>query len=163
MESSTDLRPAELIRGLFETHLNVASLERSMRFYGETLGLELGTHEAARKLAIYWIGGRGTGFLGLWEKPKSEIQVQHFAFAVPLADLDRAIVSIKAKGIAVRNFFGQATDTPTVFGWMPAASIYFHDPDGHVLEFLAMLPGPPRPEIGIVPLDEWNRRVGPTA
>ena len=34
--------PAKLIRGLFEAHLHVADLERAMKFYGDTLGLELG-------------------------------------------------------------------------------------------------------------------------
>ena len=30
--------------------------------------------------------------------------------------------------------------------WIPAASVYFKDPDGHSLEFIAMLPEPPQPE-----------------
>jgi hypothetical protein len=34
---------------------------------------------------------------------------------------------------------------------MPAASVFFHDPDGHLLEYLAMLPHQPRPEAGVVP------------
>jgi hypothetical protein len=38
---------------------------------------------------------------------------------------------------------------------MPAAAIYFRDPDGHQLECLAMLDGPARPELGIVP---WSQR-----
>jgi hypothetical protein len=38
---------------------------------------------------------------------------------------------------------------------MPAAAIYFHDPDRHQLEYLAMLDSPARPELGIVP---WSQR-----
>jgi hypothetical protein len=38
---------------------------------------------------------------------------------------------------------------------MPAASVFFHDPDGHLLEYLAMLPHRPRPEAGMVPYGEW--------
>ena len=67
------------------------------------------------------------------------------------------MAGIKQRGIELRNFFGQITDVPSAFGWMPAASIYFNDPDGHLLEFLAKLPGKARPEIGVVSLDEWNR------
>jgi lactoylglutathione lyase len=67
------------------------------------------------------------------------------------------MASIKQRGIELRNFFGQITDVPSAFGWMPAASIYFNDSDGHLLEFLAKLPGKARPEIGVVSLDEWNR------
>jgi hypothetical protein len=40
---------------------------------------------------------------------------------------------------------------------MPAVSIYFADPDGHELEFIAPLPDKPRPEIGVVSREEWNR------
>jgi hypothetical protein len=37
-------------------------------------------------------------------------------------------------------------DEPVVFPWMPAASVYFDDPDGHSLEYIALLPHPARPE-----------------
>lgn len=157
--------PAAFITGLFETHLRVANLERSMEFYEKVLGLELALKEQERRVAFYWIGGRGKTALGLWEKPPwvsegnagDRIITQHFAFEVDLADLSRTMAAVKQKEIELRNFFGRITDTPSVFGWMPAASIYFNDPDGHLLEFLAKLPGKRRPEIGIVSLDEWNR------
>jgi hypothetical protein len=48
-------------------------------------------------------------------------------------------------------------DEPTVFPWMPAASVYFDDSDGHSLEYIAVLPHPPRPDIqGRVPLSVWE-------
>jgi lactoylglutathione lyase len=31
------------------------------------------------------------------------------------------------------------TAEPSVIGWMPAAAVYFRDPDGHLLEYLPML------------------------
>jgi lactoylglutathione lyase len=46
------------VRGLFETHLTVSDLERSIAFYGGALGLELAHREAGRKAAFYWMGGR---------------------------------------------------------------------------------------------------------
>jgi lactoylglutathione lyase len=46
---------------------------------------------------------------------------------------------------------------------MPAAAIFFDDPDGHLLELLAMLPGKPKPEIEVVSLEEWNRLHGSQA
>ena len=45
---------------------------------------------------------------------------------------------------------------PIVFPWMPAASVFFDDPDGNVLEYIAMLPDPPRPEPGPVSWSEWQ-------
>ena len=157
--------PAVLITGLFETHLKVRNLERSMEFYEKIVGLELAMKEQARRVAFYWIGGRGKTALGLWENPPwaserdagDQIITQHFAFEMDFADLGRAVASIKQRGIELRNFFEQITDVPSVFGWVPAASIYFNDPDGHLLEFIAKLPGSAKPEIGVVSLDEWNR------
>jgi lactoylglutathione lyase len=41
---------------------------------------------------------------------------------------------------------------------MPAAAVYFLDPDGNQLEFITMLPDTPRPELGIVPWRDWPAR-----
>src|SRR5205809_7285773 len=55
------------IRDLFESHLTVTDLQRSMTFFGQTLGLELAEVFWERRVAFYWIGGRGNSMLGLWE------------------------------------------------------------------------------------------------
>jgi lactoylglutathione lyase len=39
---------------------------------------------------------------------------------------------------------------------MPAGAVYFRDPDGHLLEYLAMLDEPARPDAGIVPYSAWT-------
>jgi hypothetical protein len=39
---------------------------------------------------------------------------------------------------------------------MPAVSLYFTDPDGHLLEYLAMLPQEPRPAAGVVSYSDWQ-------
>jgi lactoylglutathione lyase len=44
---------------------------------------------------------------------------------------------------------------PMVFAWMPALAIYFKDPDGHELEFLAILEGESQAELGIVSYADW--------
>ena len=54
------------------------------------------------------------------------------------------------------GFNGEPVNEPVVIGWMPAASVFFTDPDGHLLEFLAMLPDQPRAEVGVVPYSEWT-------
>ena len=36
--------------------------------------------------------------------------------------------------------------------------VYFDDPDGHSLEYFAMLDEPPRPKLGIIPLPSWQSR-----
>ena len=70
--------------------------------------------------------------------------------------------ALRAAGVTPRSFFGDETDEPSVIGWMPAVAVYFLDPDGHQLEYLAMLDEPARPEVGIVPWSQWAS-AGPTA
>ena len=43
-----------------------------------------------------------------------------------------------------------------MIGWMPAAAVYFRDPDGHLIEYLAMLDEPALAERGIVPWSRWT-------
>lgn len=147
-----------MIKGLFETHLHVSNLEDSMRFYGDVLELELAYQQPARRVAFYWIGAPGQAMLGLWEKPADTIQRLHFAFEVTIDDMHSASDYLKSKGIEPRNFFNDG-DQPQVFGWMPAVALYFSDPDGHSLEFIAMLPDDPHPEVGVVDWDLWEARA----
>jgi lactoylglutathione lyase len=39
---------------------------------------------------------------------------------------------------------------------MPAASLYFRDPDGNLLKLLSMLTDAPRPELGLISWRRWN-------
>ncbi len=155
--------PAGLLRGVFETHVQVKNLENAMRFYGDIVGLELGFTDMERRTALYWVGGSGKTMLGVWEKPPwlpadagERILPQHLAFEVSLNDLHAAIQGMKQRGVQIRNFFDQVTDEPSVFGWIPAAAVYFNDPDGHLLEFIAKLKEPPMADVAVVSLREWN-------
>ncbi len=94
--------------------------------------------------------------LGVWEKPPDQIAPQHLAFEVPLKDLDDTAEKLRRNGIVTRNFIGEESTMPQVFGWMPAVSVYFADPDGHLLEIIARLPGEPQPDKILVPWDEWQ-------
>jgi lactoylglutathione lyase len=145
------------IRDLFESHLNVSNLERSMNFYGETLGLELARFFPERKVAFYWIGSPGNSMLGLWETGSTPQKLSlHIALKVDLPDLLNAPSRLLAGKIAPLDFSGNPTEEPVVLAWMPAASLYFHDPDGNLLEFISMLPDPPQPELGVVSWSRWR-------
>lgn len=152
------------IRDLFESHLTVSDLERSMSFFGETLGFKLARAFPDRKAAFYWIGRPGESMLGLWEVGTGPQRVSlHIAFTVELADLLDAPRRLRAANVVPRDFGGNPTDEPVVLAWMPAASLYFHDPDGNVLEFLAMLPDAPQPDLGVIGWSTWTNRRGTNA
>lgn len=149
-----------MITGLFETHINVSNLERSLAFYRDVLGLEVGRIEAERRVAFLWIGGRGESMLGLWEKPAAEVVPQHFAFRSSAENVRlHAVAWLEKRRLTPRNFLNDGTRRPMVFAWMPAIAIYFDDPDGHSLELIAMLPGQPRPELGVVSWEDWQRAL----
>jgi lactoylglutathione lyase len=146
------------IQNLFETHLAVRDLQSSMDFYGGVLGLELARAFAERKVAFYWIGAAGRAMLGLWEVGTGPLQMKlHVAFTVELPDLLEAPTRLRAARVTPRDFAGSPADEPVVLAWMPAAAIYFHDPDGHQLEFLCMLPELPQPELGVLAWSAWRR------
>lgn len=144
-----------MINGLFETHILVKDLVAAADFYENVLGLEFAHYEERRRANFYWIGGKETGMLGVWEVKDRPIERRHFAFRTTVEDFKRTIPFLKSKGVTPRNFNDTGED-PLVICWMPAVSIYFSDPDGHSLEFLATLPDEPKPELNLVPWTEWE-------
>jgi lactoylglutathione lyase len=95
--------------------------------------------------------------LGLWGAGSAPQRViAHTAFRVSLADVLAAPAALRAAGVIPLDFDNRPTDRPIVFAWMPAAAVFFRDPDGHLLEYIAMLPEAPRPDGGIVPWRAWT-------
>ena len=149
-----------MIKGLYETHINVENLESSIEFYQHVLGLEKCSYHDDRRIAFFWVGKPQEYMLGLWEKPKSEIVKMHFAFRCDKEDiLNKSAPFLKDRDLKPYNFLKDHHEIPMVFSWMPALSIYFDDPDGHCLEFISILEGQPRPELGIITYDEWLRQT----
>ena len=147
------------VEGLFEAHLTVADLERSIAFYRDRVGLELAHVTPARQAAFFWIGSRGRGMLGLWAAGSNPQKTTlHVAFATAIGQVLAAPLTLQSAGIVALDFDGQPTREPVVLAWMPAVSIYFKDPDGHLLEYIAMLAEEPRPEEGVVAWHQWTRR-----
>lgn len=145
-----------MIKGLYETHLFVSDLKRSTKFYQQVLGLEQCHAELDRKVAFFWIGKPKGAMLGLWEKPVAAIDKRHFAFTCDEKFIvEESVDFLKGQGLNPYNFLKDGTELPMVFAWMPAISIYFNDPDGHYLEFIAILKGTAKPELGVISYDEW--------
>jgi lactoylglutathione lyase len=143
-----------MIKGLFETHVPVTNLKRSIGFYEDILGLTKCYQDVVRGAAFFWIGAPGSAMLGLWNTI-GNFDRRHFAFS---SDPDFIIHGSKKfferHDISPYDFFRTGSQ-PLVFCWMPAVSIYFKDPDEHELEFISMLSGQPRPDLGILSYSDW--------
>lgn len=149
-----------LVHGLFETHLTVSNLPRSVKFYQDIVGLQLALEVSDRNAAFFWIGEPKNSMLGLWSIGSMPMGLNlHIAFEVTLDDLLESSNTLKSNGITPLSFFGIETTEPSVIGWMPAAAVYFRDPDNHLIEYLAMLDGTPRPDLGIIPWSKWLVKI----
>ena len=144
---------------LFEAHIAVADLAASVAFYRDVIGLELAHTTTKPEAAFFWIGGHGRAMLGVWAGGgTAQPAATHIAFSAAFDDVLTAPATLRSAGITPLDFNGNPTDAPVVLGWMPAVSIYFRDPDGHLLEYVAMLPDLPRPEWGVVSWYAWQVR-----
>jgi len=142
--------------GLFETHLTVSDLDRSVAFWRDVVGLPLALEVPDRGAAFLWIGGPGEAMLGLWSLGSAPLGLSlHIALRTSLEDVLGACDALRSAGVTPLSFFATETTEPSVIGWMPAAAVYFRDPDGHLIEYLAMLEEPACPERGIVSWSEW--------
>jgi catechol 2,3-dioxygenase-like lactoylglutathione lyase family enzyme len=111
---------------LLESSLYVEDLARSVRFYQTVLGLELMVSEGERLRAM---GVAGRQVLLLFRKGASEDHDGdgrlHLAFAIPAASLPEWEKRLADCGVAVES----RTTWPR-----GGQSLYFRDPDGHLLE-----------------------------
>src|SRR5579864_5922505 len=135
------------IVGLFEAHISVRDFERSVAFYRDIVGLELGIAQPERPAAFFWVGGRGRSMMGIFGTGAAPLtKSHHVAFQVKLEDVLAAPLRLRSAGITPLGGRREPIVEPIVFPWMPAASVFFDDPDGNALEYIAMLADPQRPE-----------------
>jgi len=98
--------------------------------------------------------------LGLWGPDTtygSERHQSHLAFAVSLQELLVAGEKLRRTGVTCEDFNGRETAEPSVIGWMPSAQLYFRDPDGHSVEFIALLDDKPDASF-LGSLSQWQTR-----
>src|SRR6185437_8753896 len=151
------MTPMPTATGLFEAHLTVGDLDRSIGFYRDVVGLPCALVLEEHGAAFFWIGEPGEAMLGLWSLGSAPMGLSlHIALKASLRDVLAACEGLRSNHVTPLSFFGAETSEPSVIGWMPAAAVYFRDPDGHLIEYLAMLDEPPRPDRGIIPWSAWR-------
>ncbi len=120
----------------------------------------LAAHIPDRNVAFYRLGPGKQSMLGLWWQghgPQSTSM--HIAFRVSFDNLMAAQVGLKSAGIVPLDFYRQPSNEPSVLAWMPAAAVYFLDPDGHLLEYISLLDEQPLAKLGVVTWSEWRSTV----
>ena len=117
------------IQGIYEVAVRVRDLSKAEPFYRDVLGLEVGLRDEKRK----WLFLRAGGTRGMivLQEDGADGPLQHFAFTVDAAELERAAERLQTSGVTCAG--------PIVHDWIPAKSLYFSDPDGHDLELCAPL------------------------
>ena len=124
------------IDGILETVLYVTDLDRAAGFYAGVLGL--GVIFSDDRMRTFDVGGRGTlllflqgGTKGAVETPFGTIPAhdakgcQHLAFSIAKEALGDWQDRLQARGVAIESL----VDWPR-----GGISLYFRDPDGHLLE-----------------------------
>lgn len=77
------------LTGVYETHLTVRDLDRSIAFYRDIIGLELARVLPERQVAFLWVGGPEQGMLGLWGTGTAPMGMRlHMAFRSTPAAMD---------------------------------------------------------------------------
>ena len=147
-----------MIKGLYEAHLPVENLNKSIEFYSK---LELKLAWKNSNSAFFWIV-EGESWLGLWEgqefKTPYHPSLKHVAFTISYEDMKSALGWLKNKGVSVVPFGNRTSVEPFVRPYQGNASVYFEDPDGNSLEFMCYIEVPEHlKEINEkLSLEEWE-------
>lgn len=125
------------IDGVLETVLYVEDLDRAAAFYRDVMGLSL--IHADPRMRAFDVAGRGVLLLFVRGATREPVEMPgggvipphdgsgplHVAFSVPKAALDAWTAHLAAHGTAIEG----GNDWPR-----GGRSLYFRDPDGHLLE-----------------------------
>ena len=80
------------VRGIFETHLTVSDLDRSVAFYRDIVGLPLAMALPERGAAFFWVTEPGKAMIGLWSLGSAPLGLSlHVAFTASVADVLRRL------------------------------------------------------------------------
>jgi len=149
----------QMIKGIYEAHLPVSDLKKSIEFYKK---LELEIAYQQEKLVFFWIE-KGRSWLGLWETDKVKTpyhpSLRHIAFQIDRDNMQGIKEWLEERDIAVSTNFGFPPEKqPLVLPNNPQAhaAIYFKDPDGNSIELIAPLRLDFEEEFKMMTLEEWN-------
>lgn len=149
-----------MIKGIYEAHLPVSNLKKSIEFY-KKLDLEIAYQQ--EKIVFLWIE-KGRSWLGLWEtdnvKTPYHPSLRHIAFQIDKHNMQGIKEWLEERDIDVSTNFGFPPEKqPLVLPNNPQAhaAIYIKDPDGNSIEFIAPLRLDFEEDFKMMTLEEWNQ------
>ena len=125
------------VKGLGEVSIQVRDLDAMHKFYEEVVGLEVlrqDEYEDERFVFFKVAEGYGghTQNLALFETSKTlnpqESTLHHIALNIALEDFESEKMRLEGFGLEI---------DATVHEWLHVRSLYFYDPEGNHLEFVA--------------------------
>jgi catechol 2,3-dioxygenase-like lactoylglutathione lyase family enzyme len=124
------------LTGIVETALDVRDLSTAVEFYHKLLGLEI--IQQSERLCAFSVAGRDVLLLFQREEAAQPVETPggripphgskgpiHFAFSLDAAELPEWEQSLRSKGVVIES---------RVKWERGGTSIYFRDPDGHLVE-----------------------------
>jgi catechol 2,3-dioxygenase-like lactoylglutathione lyase family enzyme len=124
------------LNGIIETAIHVRDLTASADFYQQVLGLEL--IQSSERLCVLSVAGRHLLLLFLQDGSTEPVETAggtipphdgsgalHFAFAIDRSELAPWEQRLREKGVALES---------RVHWELGGTSLYFRDPDGHLVE-----------------------------
>jgi len=123
------------IKGLGEVSIQVRDLDAMQKFYEEVVGLEVLRRDNDERFVFFKVAegyGGHTQNLALFEASNTlnsqESTLHHIALNVALEDFETEKMRLEGLGLKINA---------TVHEWLHVRSLYFYDPEGNHLEFVA--------------------------
>ena len=123
------------VKGLGEVSIQVRGLDAMHKFYEEVVGLEVLRRDDEERFVFFKVAegyGGHTQNLALFEASKTlnphQSTLHHIALNVALEDFETEKMRLEGLGLKINA---------TVHEWLHVRSLYFYDPEGNHLEFVA--------------------------
>ena len=123
------------VKGLGEVSIQVRDLDTMHKFYEEVVGLEVLRRDEDDRFVFFKVAdgyGGHTQNLALFEASNTlnpqESTLHHIALNVALEDFETEKMRLEGLGLKINA---------TVHEWLHVRSLYFYDPEGNHLEFVA--------------------------
>ena len=123
------------VKGLGEVSICVRDLDTMHRFYEDVLGLKVLRRDEDERFVFFKVAdgyGGHTQNLALFETASplnpQESPLHHIALNIALEDFETEKMRLASLGLTVNA---------TVHEWLHVRSLYFYDPEGNHLEFVA--------------------------